>query len=64
MSEPQPIYVSASECPLCRQSNRCEGNESCWCSREKFPKELIALVPEELKGKACICEACLHAFTR
>ncbi|REE92750.1 Cysteine-rich CWC [Paenibacillus taihuensis] len=64
MSELEPIYVDASECTLCQQANRCEGNASCWCYKEKFPKELIDLVPKDLKGKACICQKCLHAFNK
>lgn len=53
---------SQQNCPLCGQSNRCAGNTSCWCFDETFPSGLLALVPDKLQGKACICRACVVRF--
>ncbi|MFT5591946.1 MAG: hypothetical protein ACI8SR_000301 [Oceanicoccus sp.] len=58
-------------CPLCQQKNRCvnlgdkDTNKNCWCNHPdiKFPKALLDQVPEEKKGKACICQQCAQAFS-
>lgn len=51
-------------CPLCGKPNHCilQKNgvqEDCWCATETFSAKLLDLVPEEKKGKACICRDCL-----
>lgn len=57
--------MSANECPICKESNQC-GNLAglpageCWCSKEAFPQTIFEQIPSELKGKACICQACLN----
>ncbi len=56
-------------CPLCGQANHCAmeqpqaGREQapCWCTREQFSAQLLQQVPEALRGKACICQACVKA---
>ena len=56
-------------CPLCGGANRCAVAECgsfdtpCWCERTSFRAELIARVPHDQQGTACICAACaaLHA---
>lgn len=54
-------------CPICGKENHC-GQElgllegSCWCHHIKVPKELIAQVPDHLKGRACICRDCIVEF--
>ncbi|MBW5446320.1 hypothetical protein GE107_09640 [Cohnella sp. CFH 77786] len=58
----------AKSCPLCGQDNGC-GNEAgkpegdCWCTQATFPKEMLQLVPDDLRGKACICQSCLRRFS-
>lgn len=54
-------------CPLCGKENNCayeKGSDhfSCWCTTIEVPKELRAQIPEELKGKACICRDCIIKF--
>ncbi|MFC7440452.1 cysteine-rich CWC family protein [Laceyella putida] len=53
-------------CPICGKGNGCnlagQPIGSCWCSRERFPAGLLALVPTDQRGKACICKACLDRF--
>ncbi len=63
------IYMSVNKkiCPLCGKENNCgyeKGLEhgTCWCTTIKVPKELLAQVPEEVKGKACVCRDCIIAF--
>lgn len=52
-------------CPLCGGPNACAAAESgkldtpCWCREVSFSTELLSRVPEALKGKACICPACV-----
>lgn len=54
-------------CPICGEDSRC-GMEAgkpvgeCWCNARRFPPEIITLVPEALRERACICEACLAGF--
>jgi hypothetical protein len=33
----------------------------CWCTTARFPPDLLARLPPEAAGKACICAACLAA---
>jgi hypothetical protein len=58
------IKFDVSHCPLCQQSNLCEVTslQGCWCTKEKVPKALIQQVPDESKGKTCICQACIKKF--
>ncbi|WP_231597612.1 cysteine-rich CWC family protein [Bacillus sp. SA1-12] len=49
------------ECPFCNKNNNC-GYESCWCSKEFFPREIFDLLPEQQLRKSCICQACLDHF--
>jgi len=53
--------LSETKCPICAGSNNCQAHsqESCWCNRVTIPEELLALVPEQYQGKACICQDCL-----
>ncbi len=61
------MSVNKKICPLCGKENNCgyeKGLEHgiCWCTTIKVPKELLAQVPEEVKGKACVCRDCIIAF--
>ncbi|MDE2593851.1 MAG: cysteine-rich CWC family protein [Burkholderiales bacterium] len=56
-----------SVCPLCGGPNGCEparlGRQDvpCWCTTASFSPELLARVPADLKGRACICAKCAAA---
>jgi len=59
--------VSAVLCPLCGQPNRCAmevqretgvQQPPCWCTQVDFSRELLAGLPAEAQGVACICRAC------
>lgn len=50
-------------CPLCGQDNNCQHDHiKCWCTTAKFPKHVLEMVPDDKKGKACICKSCLEKF--
>ncbi|MGB3665482.1 MAG: cysteine-rich CWC family protein [Bermanella sp.] len=59
-------------CPLCQQKNHCgnlaagDTEKTCWCKSLdiQFPAELLEKVPEDKKGKACICQLCLNKFNK
>ncbi|MGF1511819.1 MAG: cysteine-rich CWC family protein [Myxococcota bacterium] len=51
-------------CPLCGASNRCgvaSGSSTCWCFEVKMSEHVLAQLPEEARGAACICRACAEA---
>ncbi|QAY65753.1 cysteine-rich CWC family protein [Paenibacillus protaetiae] len=55
-------------CPFCGKSGYCGNLNShpdvpCWCYKAVFPKDVLALIPKELQGKACICPDCLRTLT-
>lgn len=60
-----------SRCPLCGQDNRCameieratgQPQGPCWCVDACFPPDLLAQLPPEAEGQACICAACVARF--
>ena len=59
--------MNPSLCPLCGQPNRCAmeveketglQQPPCWCTQADFSADLLAALPEEAQGVACICAAC------
>ena len=34
----------------------------CWCVDARFPPDLLAQLPPEAEGQACICAACVARF--
>lgn len=61
------IPVDSTVCPLCKQPNACRlaeaasCDEACWCKTERFGPALLARVPNEQRGRACICRPCVMA---
>jgi cysteine-rich CWC protein len=56
MSELRPV-----RCPICGGPNDCggaAGNSECWCAKVKISADALARVPEEAKGKVCMCAKC------
>ena len=52
-------------CPLCGKPNNClKGNKNCWCNYVMIPKELIEKIPEEERGKSCICKECVDNYNQ
>lgn len=54
-----------ARCPLCGRANACQQASCdaykglCWCERVTFPEELLHRLPEESRGRACVCRACV-----
>ncbi|MCR1897909.1 cysteine-rich CWC family protein [Irregularibacter muris] len=52
-------------CPICGGDNNCQhGQGDCWCDKVKFPKKIFDIIPEDKKGKACVCKTCLEKFQK
>lgn len=61
------MEIDKGICPLCGRPNNCAFvaggiHEGCWCEKTSVPKELRKKIPEELRGKACICKQCVMEF--
>lgn len=65
------ITTDPTRCPLCGGDNRCamevekltgEPQPPCWCVTASFTPELLARLPAEAQGQACICARCLARF--
>ncbi|WP_372659201.1 cysteine-rich CWC family protein [Hydrogenophaga sp.] len=59
-----------SVCPICGGDNRCAmeierttgvNQGPCWCTTATFDAELLARLPAQTRGKACICARCAAA---
>lgn len=59
--------VDPTVCPLCGAVNQCAMEiakatgkplECCWCVDAVFTSELLKALPEEERGKACVCAKC------
>jgi GNAT superfamily N-acetyltransferase len=57
--------VDVGACPLCGGPNGCacaqagRSDVPCWCNQATFSSSLLAQVPDALKGRSCICAACV-----
>lgn len=60
-----------AHCPICGGDNRCAmeieretGVQQlpCWCVSATFDPELLAQIPADAEGKACVCAKCLDRF--
>ncbi len=58
--------INEKICPLCLKGNKCmaHSKEPCWCKNIVIPNELLEIVPEEKKRKACICLNCINEFKK
>lgn len=62
--------VDTSVCPLCGRPNHCgraedpTGGKACWCREAVIPASLLKKVPENLRGKSCICPSCVALANR
>jgi hypothetical protein len=59
--------LHAPLCPLCGKPNDCAVSAAgsfdvdCWCKDAKFSATLIAAVPPDLTGNACVCRFCAQS---
>lgn len=55
------LAVDPSRCPLCGEANACamvEGGTTCWCFELAIASDVLAQVPSEAQGVACVCRRC------
>ena len=55
------MTTDPTRCPLCSGVNGCElaaGRATCWCFETPVAADLVARVPAEAQGVACVCKAC------
>ncbi|MEX8518918.1 MAG: cysteine-rich CWC family protein [Leptothrix sp. (in: b-proteobacteria)] len=58
----QPL--AAHRCPLCGGPNGCAPAQAgrfdvaCWCTTTRIPAEVLARIPAEQRGLACVCQRC------
>lgn len=59
--------IDPTLCPLCGKQNHCavtlqQDPSTCWCHQPDIhiDSELLAKLPEEARGKACICKQCVE----
>ncbi|MDB5849553.1 MAG: hypothetical protein JWP29_3305 [Rhodoferax sp.] len=54
-------------CPLCGQGNACaaelerstgQAQPPCWCMEERIGADVLAQVPADARGLACVCQRC------
>lgn len=55
-------YMEKSTCPICGKNNKCTHSNNCWCHTTKVSKKVIDMVPQDKKGKACICKECVEKY--
>ena len=56
--------IDPSRCPLCGESNACQvaaGCATCWCFDTPVPAAVLARIPAEAQGVACVCKRCATA---
>ena len=52
------------QCAVCGMPNECSAaltgtfNEPCWCASMQISSNVLVLVLESKRGKACVCKAC------
>jgi len=52
-------------CPICGNTNNCRhGEGNCWCQNVVVPKKVLDMVPDDKKGKACICKSCIEKYSK
>jgi len=63
-----PEPADPGRCPLCGGPNACALagvmdalRSGCWCASRRFDAALLARVPAESRGRACICRGCQQA---
>lgn len=54
-------------CPFCGGDNNCGtcvGDSSCWCTLVVVSVGLIQLLPENQRGRNCICRSCISMYEK
>lgn len=53
--------VDPTRCPLCSNANECQlaaGRATCWCFYIRVHADVLARVPFDTQGLACVCRQC------
>jgi hypothetical protein len=67
-----PLPPDAAHCPVCGKPNQCameverssgQKQPPCWCTQVDFSAALLAQIPAESKGLACVCSDCAKTNT-
>lgn len=49
-------------CPICQKLNHCQRVSQtqgpCWCFSQAVTAAVLASIPEEARGFACVCQTC------
>lgn len=60
--------INEQICPLCGGDNHCKAKTAepftCWCMATTVPNEILEAVPDESKGKQCICQNCMDTYLK
>jgi hypothetical protein len=64
----RPRAAPPDRCPLCGGPNHCRlsapvpDGGACWCLNTEVPEALLARVPPDQRGRACLCPNCVADF--
>ena len=53
------------QCPICGRPNECAAaapgsfEDPCWCLAAQFASDVLAKIPDNKRGKACVCRFCV-----
>ncbi len=57
------LSLEERTCPLCGNDNNCQhGQSDCWCNNVVVPKHIMDMIPDDKKGKACVCKSCVEKY--
>ncbi|HAC34585.1 MAG TPA: hypothetical protein DCF45_08730 [Gammaproteobacteria bacterium] len=57
---------ASRRCPVCGEQNNCgllnqNGNQQCWCVDVNPADGILDSLPQEVRGKVCLCRRCLDS---
>jgi hypothetical protein len=62
--------LAAPRCPLCGEANACAPARTgsfdtpCWCTNAVIDPAVIAVIPDDARGRACVCARCASGRSR
>lgn len=57
------LSLEERTCPLCGNDNNCQHVQNdCWCNNVVVPKHIMDMIPDDKKGKACVCKSCVEKY--
>ncbi len=61
--------IDPAVCPICGRPNECRlaqpdpAPEPCWCTRVRISQNVLKLVPEPARNRACVCRNCVEKYS-